>query len=114
SASPGVAGAKVRAVLAQRDGSELPTLVIVLQAQPSTQMTRVGDEVTPIVMAEGTPPRLLRATALMHTLTSETTRRDGVVSNEDVAPTILHFFGIPVPSEMNGSPIRVIDQAPPF
>src|SRR5207248_5357023 len=39
----------------------------------------------------------------------------GVVSNEDVAPTILHFFGIPVPSEMNGAPIRVVDsQGPPF
>ena len=31
----------------------------------------------------------------MHTLTSDTTRRDGFVSNEDVAPTILGLMGRP-------------------
>jgi hypothetical protein len=38
----------------------------------------------------------------------------GFVSNEDVAPTILNFFHIPIPAEMNGSPIRVVDAPPPF
>jgi hypothetical protein len=89
-------------------------LVAIVGVAPSEDMNRVGDELTPIVMAEGTPSQLFDSTGPMHTLTSDTTRRDGVVSNEDVAPTILHFFGIPVPSEMNGAPIRVVDQAPPF
>src|SRR5205823_5641460 len=35
--------------------------------------------------------------------------------NEDVAPTVLRFFGIAVPSEMHGEPIRVVgDDGPPF
>jgi len=36
------------------------------------------------------------------------------VSNVDVAPTILHFFGIPTPSEMDGSPVETTDAAAPF
>jgi hypothetical protein len=89
-------------------------LVIVVGAAPSAAMDRVGDELAPVVMAEGTPSQLFSATGPMHTLTSDTTRRNGVVSNEDVAPTILHFFSIAVPSEMNGAPIRVVDRGPPF
>jgi hypothetical protein len=89
-------------------------LVIVVQARPSAAMDRAKDELTPIVVTEGSPSELFRATGAMHTLTSDTTRRVGVVSNEDVAPTILHFFGIAVPSDMNGSPIRFDDAPAPF
>ncbi|HEY3435859.1 MAG TPA: hypothetical protein VGK41_09430, partial [Solirubrobacterales bacterium] len=39
-------------------------------------------------------------------LTSDSTRMDGYVLSTDVAPTILEWFGIPVPSEMSGRPIR--------
>jgi hypothetical protein len=39
-------------------------------------------------------------------LTSDSTRTDGYVLSTDVAPTILRHFGIPVPSEMSGQPIR--------
>jgi len=39
-------------------------------------------------------------------LTSDSTRTDGYVLSTDVAPTILEHFGIPVPSEMSGQPIR--------
>jgi hypothetical protein len=39
-------------------------------------------------------------------LTSDSTRMDGYVLSTDVAPTILRHFGIPVPSEMSGQPIR--------
>jgi hypothetical protein len=39
-------------------------------------------------------------------LTSDSTRMDGYVLSTDVAPTILDHFGIPVPSEMSGQPIR--------
>jgi hypothetical protein len=91
-----------------------PLLVLVVEARPDPDMNRAKDELTPIVMAEGDPATLFAASGPMHTLTSDTTRRIGVVSNEDVAPTILRFFGIAVPSDMNGSPIR-LDEAPaPF
>jgi hypothetical protein len=86
------------------------TLAILLEATPSAAMTRVKDEVTPIIVAEPAS----RRSASPHTLTSDTTRRIGLVSNEDVAPTILRFFGIPIPAEMNGSPILVVDEPPPF
>ena len=39
-------------------------------------------------------------------LTSDSTRTDGYVLSTDVAPTILEWFGIEVPSEMSGQPIR--------
>ena len=39
-------------------------------------------------------------------LTSDSTRLDGYVLSTDVAPTILGWFGIEVPSQMSGQPIR--------
>jgi len=39
-------------------------------------------------------------------LTSDSTRMDGYVLSTDVAPTILRHFGIEVPAEMSGQPIR--------
>lgn len=38
-------------------------------------------------------------------LTSDSTRRPGIVSYADIAPTILAHFGIPKPLEMKGNPI---------
>jgi hypothetical protein len=92
--------------------SSLQTLALIVPPQPSPAMDRLKDELTPLVMAEGRFNTFFHGP--MHTLTSDTTRRIGLVSNEDVAPTILHFFHIPVPSEMNGSPIRIVHAPPPF
>jgi hypothetical protein len=39
-------------------------------------------------------------------LTSDSTRTNGYVLSTDVAPTILGFFGVDVPSQMSGQPIR--------
>ncbi|HEX6665333.1 MAG TPA: hypothetical protein VF081_01925 [Solirubrobacterales bacterium] len=39
-------------------------------------------------------------------LTSDSTRMDGYVLSTDIAPTVLDHFGLPVPSEMSGQPIR--------
>lgn len=39
-------------------------------------------------------------------LTSDSTRTNGYVLSTDVAPTILERFGVEVPSEMSGQPIR--------
>jgi hypothetical protein len=39
-------------------------------------------------------------------LTSDSTRIDGYVLSTDLAPTILNHFGISVPAEMSGLPIR--------
>jgi len=39
-------------------------------------------------------------------LTSDSTRMDGYVLSTDVAPTILDWFGVEIPSEMSGQPVR--------
>ncbi len=39
-------------------------------------------------------------------LTSDTTRTNGYVLSTDIGPTILEHFGLPVPSQMSGQPIR--------
>lgn len=41
-------------------------------------------------------------------LTSPTTKRPGIVRNTDLAPTILNYFGIPVPEQMYGRCLQVI------
>ena len=41
-------------------------------------------------------------------LTSASTRRKGLISNADFAPTILNWLGLPVPSAMSGHPARVV------
>ena len=90
-------------------------LLIVLGPQPSPAMDRARDELTPVIVAEGPPARVFGARGPMHALRSDTTRRVGLVSNEDVGPTVLRFFGIAVPSEMHGSPIEIADRSgPPF
>jgi len=111
-ASPyAVRGLAERAVLASPNAD---TLIIVLSVQPSVGMNRAGDEVTPIVMAQGVPAKLFPANGPMRSLTSDTTRYPGLVANVDVAPTILSFFHVPEPSTMTGSPIRVTGSNAPF
>jgi hypothetical protein len=39
-------------------------------------------------------------------LTSDSTRTDGYVLSTDIAPTILRRFGLSIPAEMSGQPIR--------
>ena len=47
-------------------------------------------------------------------LTSASSRMDGIVSNTDIAPTILRFFGLAVPDAMSGHPIRVAPSRDPL
>jgi hypothetical protein len=47
-------------------------------------------------------------------LTSDTTRREGLVANVDVGPTVLALFGEPLPASMVGAPIRVVDAPAPL
>ncbi len=87
-------------------------LVVVAVASPSAEMEARTGTVTPVVVARGDPDVLLSAHGEPGGLTSDTTRREGLVSNVDVAPTILEFLGLPVPEEEAGSPIRVEGEAP--
>jgi hypothetical protein len=89
-------------------------LVLVVSPSPSFAMDQVGDEVTPLLMAEGRSDRLLSARGAMRALTSDSTRHHGLVSNVDVAPTALRFLGVGVPPKMGGLPIRVTNDGAPF
>ncbi len=91
---------------------ERPTLVIVLSPEPTRDMVAAGDETTGLIIAEGLPAELFPANGPVRGLTSDTTRYPGLVANVDVAPTILDWFGVPIPSTMDGLPIRVEGSAP--
>jgi hypothetical protein len=89
-------------------------LVIVVGPSASRAMDDAKDLVTPIVVARGDPLELFPEEGPMGVLTSATTRRNGVVSNEDVAPTILDFFRLPVGTDVRGTPITRVDGEAPF
>ena len=89
-------------------------LVLVISPMPSADMGARGDEVTPLLMASGTNLRLFDPVHRPHALRSDTTRQAGLVANVDIAPTILDFFGIPIPAEMDGQPIELTDEPAPF
>ncbi len=77
------------ALLARRTPAEL---VIVVQTPPAS-----SQELLPIGIADGRPAR---------ELTSGTTTLDGIVAGIDLAPTVLRWLGLSVPSDMRGQPIR--------
>jgi len=106
------AGAMLQRTLASSQAGRV--LVLVVTPQPSFEMDQVGDETTGIVMAAGPPGRLLRANGPLRTVTSDSTRQDGLVSNVDVAPTVLSFFGVDLPAEMTGRPVRVTEHGDPL
>lgn len=95
-----------------RPGGE--TLVMVVSAGPSAQMQARGEELTPLVMAKRALGRPIPPRGPLHALTSDGTRQRGLVSNVDVAPTILSFLRLDIPAEMEGRPIRAIDEPAPF
>lgn len=82
------------------------TLLVVFSSAPSS-IARAGNEtLTPVLVAgPGFTPG---------TLSSPTTHRLGIVSNIDVAPTIMHFLGIPTPADFFGAPMFTARTAKPL
>ncbi len=122
-AAPGVAAAARAAALrsagrfverAVRASDSPQVLVVVATPGTSIDMRRVGDAVTPMIVARGEPDRLFPRSGATHALTSSSTRHAGVVAEDDVAPTILSFLGVPVPAEMTGAPIERLAEPAPF
>lgn len=72
------------------------TMIIVVSAAPSDLAVTEHESLTPLlVVAPGYQPGIL---------SSGTTHRYGIVSNIDVAPTILAFLKVPVPTDFFGRP----------
>jgi hypothetical protein len=89
-------------------------LVVVASTIPSPEMWAANDELHPIVVAEGAPADLFTDEGAQGSLTSDSTRRDGVVTDLDVVPTIAAFNGVEPPAGAVGAPIEIIEGPPPF
>jgi hypothetical protein len=107
--------ARARALLAEHRlvVVGLPTRTPGALALDELVRERTPDE---LIIAVQSPPDV-RAPQLLPTgilglggpgaLTSETTHLPGVVAGIDIAPTVLRWLGVPVPSAMKGQPVRV-------
>jgi hypothetical protein len=85
-------GQQLDQLIAQRPSNEL---LIVLQAPPDQK----APQALPIGMAgAGKKPG---------GLTSQSTRQNGIVAGIDIAPTVLDWLHVKVPSDMRGEPISV-------
>src|SRR5262249_26054929 len=69
-------------------------VIVLLSPNPPSADEQGGLELAPITMAGGPSPH--------GSLTSRSTDQTGMVSNQDLAPTVLGWFGVPVPSQMQG------------
>lgn len=105
-------GATIRDTVLASTRSQV--LVLVASTTPSPKMRETKDELFPIVMASGSPSELFPDLGEAGSLTSDSTRRDGVVGDLDVSPTIAHFLGEPLPEVTTGSAIRVVEGPAPF
>jgi hypothetical protein len=104
--SPDGVGVAVRRAL-QESAEANRILVLIVVPEPSPAMRERTGGITPVVMGVGSPD--LVPSRNLRGLTSATTRRDGVVSNVDVVPTIIGFHDL-LATEGIGSPIRVSEE----
>jgi hypothetical protein len=105
---------QLRRAVAQFDVGRL--LVAVIGESPSASMRAVKDELLPVVVGIGPPGSVLNAAGRAHALTSDSTRRAGVIVAADVPTTIDRFVGHaiagnPERAAQPGSPIRVVRDA---
>lgn len=71
-----------------------------------------GDRPDWLALASGAPGEVLAGAGPAEGLTSDTTRRRGLVADVDVVVTVRAFLGLPVSERLPGSSIRVGGQAP--
>lgn len=110
-------GRELRTLIEGSTNDEL--LVIVYTSRPSREMIGSNDELHGIAAAVGPPRALLPGTGDQGSLTSASTRRDGVVAGGDIWETVDTFLGARarhlVAGEVPpGEPIEIIPGPPPF
>jgi hypothetical protein len=103
-------GAELAAAVAAAPPGE--TLVVVAGTGPSASMRADKDELLPVVLARGEAGELLGSSGGLRSLTSDSTRRSGVVVGQDVVATLTDFLGIP--GGADGSVIRVTSDPAPL
>jgi hypothetical protein len=120
-----VSAAKLSAMIdvlasALDESSASDELVLLVSSSADTAGEAAGDGLGAVVMAAGSPALLaaaLRAaptTAPVDTLTSDSTRRDGVVTGDDVVHTAVAFAAPRAETDLGGEQIRVVDGPPPI
>jgi hypothetical protein len=107
-------GRELRRIIESFPAEQL--LVIVYSSRPSSEMIGTNDQLHGIAMAIGAPVDLLPQTGNQGSLTSASTRRDGVVLGGDIRETVDTYLGGllvsgPLPP---GEPIEIIPGPPPF
>ena len=103
--------------------SDNELLVMVIGADPADGPTtpevgdiELGSDIGGIVLASGVPDELFPDSGGQGSLTSDSTRRDGVVVGADVRATLYNYLPEPplLTREGLGSPIEIIEGPPPF
>jgi hypothetical protein len=92
-------------------------LVIVTSTRLSAAQVRERDDLAPVVVAVGAPSELAATpSGPLGSLTSDSTRRDGVVTGGDLAVTAFDFGVTDSGTSRSdiGEPIQMIDGPPPF
>ncbi len=86
----------------------LPTMVVIVSTSPSAGSAAEGDELGTVIAAWGDPNELLTVEGPPRALTSNSTRRAGVVADVDPAATVAEWLGLPydagAPIERTGEP----------
>ncbi|HEY8116743.1 MAG TPA: hypothetical protein VIH70_10050, partial [Actinomycetota bacterium] len=113
-ASGGVEGVVEEIARIVQASPQQQVLVVVTSLEPSAGMRSAKDELHPIVMAVGAPDELFPETGTAGSLTSDSTRRSGVVIDGDIRPTVSEFIQRPIQEAEVGAPIEIIPSPPPF
>ena len=97
-----------KALAAEND----PTLAMVISASPDPITRSRGDELGVVVFAQGYPQHLLEQRGAPNALTSDSTRRTGVVATVDPVATIIDSYGFD--NRLGGARIRAVNQPAPL
>ncbi len=104
--SPSDAAARAAGWLAGRNDDAV--LMLVIATSPSAATAADGDELGTVIAAWGDPDELFDATGEPRALTSDSTRRAGVVATDDPAATVAEWLDLPyeagAPIERTGEP----------
>jgi hypothetical protein len=100
-----------QAVTDQVVGVEGSVLVVVVSASPSAASAADGDELGAVIAAWGDPDDLLEADGEPKALTSDSTRRAGIVATVDPAATVAAWLDLPYDA---GAPIEPVDEPAPL
>ena len=88
-----------------------PVLTFVISASPSAASAADGDELGTVIMAKGDPATFLDPSGEPKALTSDSTRRTGVVADIDPAATVADWLDHPYDE---GSPIETTGEPAPL